>query len=209
MALFSFLSKDEVRMPTKGKIIPAKDFSRLMESKRILEKAQNEALDFREKVAIECETLRDQAEAAGFQAGMQKWNDQILFLENEIVKIRKEMENAIVPLALTAAKKIVGREIELNPETVVDIVANALKAVSQHKRIALYVNRSEFEIIEKERPRLKKIFEHLETLTINVRDDVSAGGCIIETEAGIINAQLENQWKALENAFYTLMRSQK
>ena len=27
------------------------------------------------------------------------------------------------------------------------------------------------------------------------------GGCLIETEAGIINAQLENQWRSLEAAF--------
>ena len=32
------------------------------------------------------------------------------------------------------------------------------------------------------------------------------GVCIIETEAGIINASLENQWRALESAFEAFMK---
>ncbi|MBI3211529.1 MAG: HrpE/YscL family type III secretion apparatus protein, partial [Simkania negevensis] len=37
------------------------------------------------------------------------------------------------------------------------------------------------------------------------REDIAPGGCIIETEAGIINASLANQWQALEAAFAAFM----
>jgi type III secretion protein L len=59
--------------------------------------------------------------------------------------------------------------------------------------------------LEQEKQEIKKIFEHLQSLSIQERDDVEPGGCIIETEAGIINAQLENQWRALESAFASFM----
>src|SRR5690606_15262613 len=113
----------------------------------------------------------------------------------------KDMQAVVVPIALKAAKKIVGKEIEASEKTVVDIIANSLKAVSQHKKIRIYVNPKEFDIIEENREKIKKIFENLEALSILPQDDVSPGGCIIETEGGIINAQLENQWMILENAF--------
>ena len=54
--------------------------------------------------------------------------------------------------------------------------------------------------------KIKKIFERLENLSIQERDDIEPGGCIIETEAGIINAQLENQWRSLEIAFDEFMK---
>ena len=52
----------------------------------------------------------------------------------------------IFPVALEAAKKIVGREIEASEDTIVDIVSNSLKAVSTHKKITIYVNRKDLEI---------------------------------------------------------------
>jgi type III secretion protein L len=61
-------------------------------------------------------------------------------------------------------------------------------------------------MIENSKSKIKKIFEHLESLSIQERSDIEPGGCMIETEAGIINAQLENQWRALEAAFESFMK---
>src|SRR5262249_15045025 len=120
---------------------------------------------------------------------------------------RHELEKTLIPVALKAAKKIVGREIELSEDTIVDIVSNLLKSVSQHKKITIYVNKKDLDSLEAARPRLKKIFESLEVLSLRERQDITPGGCVIETEAGIINAQLENQWRSLEAAFEKLMKS--
>ena len=64
----------------------------------------------------------------------------------------------------------------------------------------------DLEPLEKERSKIKKIFEHLDSFSLQERADIEPGGCIIETEAGIINAQLENQWRALESAFESFMK---
>ena len=45
------------------------------------------------------------------------------------------------------------------------------------------------------------MFEQINILSIQEKGDISPGGCIIETETGIINASIENQWNALELAF--------
>ena len=63
------------------------------------------------------------------------------------------------------------------------------------------------EILEAEKPKIKSILEQVQVLTIQERNDIAPGGCIIETESGIINASIENQWRALESAFERYMRS--
>ncbi|MFQ5730266.1 MAG: FliH/SctL family protein, partial [Waddliaceae bacterium] len=84
----------------------------------------------------------------------------------------------------------------------------SLKSVAQHKKITIYVNKKDWEIVERERAKIKGVFENLEALSIRPQDDIAPGGCVIETERGIINAQLENQWMILEGAFQKLMNKQ-
>lgn len=207
MNFFSLIKKEGIHPAPKKKVIPAKEFSTLVEAADILKQAKKEEIEFRLEVAQECEKLKEQAETAGFEEGLKRWNLQLEVLEREVEELRHEIENSLVPLALAAVKKIIGKELETKRETVVDIIATALKTVSQHRRITIYVNQADLDMVETNRPKIKQLFEHLETLTIAPREDVTEGGCIIETEAGIINAQLENQLAALEAAFRTFFQN--
>lgn len=209
MKFFTLIKKEEIHIAPDKKIIPAEEFSNLVSAVEIVDKTKEEEVAYRLEIAKECEQLKEEAEKAGFEEGLSRWNQSIEHLESEIHKVRKEMENTLVPVAVTAVKKIIGKELEIKPNTIVDIVATALKTVTQHKRVSIYVNKNDLEYIEAERTRIKKLFEHIESLSIAAREDVQEGGCIIETEAGIINAQLESQLAALESAFRTFFQNQK
>ena len=63
------------------------------------------------------------------------------------------------------------------------------------------------DILEKHKPRLRDMFEHLESLSIRPRDDIEPGGCVIETEIGIINVEMEHRWRVLEKAFEALLKT--
>lgn len=205
--LFTLIYGETNKIVPNKKIIPAEDIGVLLEAQEILQHVKEDAEKYKLEVAHECEKLKEHAQQEGFAEGYQKWADHIANIEAEIIKVRQDLEKMLIPVALKAAKKIVGREIELSEDTIIDIVSNSLKAVSQHKKITIYVNKRDLDPLEKGRPRLKQIFESLEVLSLRERADVVRGGCIIETEAGIINAQLENQWSALERAFTSLMKT--
>lgn len=148
----------------------------------------------------------DEDKKEGFEKGYSDWIEKVTHLEEEIRKVRREMQKLISPMAVKAAEKIIGRELKSDQDTVVDIITTALKAVAQHKKVTIYVNPKELEAVEKKRDNVKGIFENLEALSIRPSEDVKSGGCIIETEAGIINAQLDNQWVILENAFEKMIK---
>lgn len=76
----------------------------------------------------------------------------------------------------------------------------------QNHRITIWVNKADKEALEKEKPALKEKLEQVDSLLIKDRDDVACGGCIIETESGIINASVDNQWRALEAAFERFLK---
>ena len=204
--IFSLLSGKEVSLSPGEKIVLAKDFSSLVKSSDSLKAVKQKAIEYRKKVALECETLKEEGFKKGFDEGLEKLNVLIVKLDADIKKFEEELKKQILPIALKAAKKILGDELKLHPDRIVDIVLQALKPVTQHHKIKIYANKEEIEILEKKKPQIKKILEQSKIFSIEERDDIEKGGCIIETEAGIINAQLENQWKALEIAFEKFMK---
>jgi type III secretion protein L len=205
---FSLIHGDSIHAAPQTRVISSTEFSKALEAYQVLEEVKKDAISYKQKVAEESEKLKEQAQKEGFEEGFKKWLEQIAVVEEEVIKVRKETEKVALPVALKAAKKILGRELELSENTIVDIVSNSLKAVVTHKKITIYVNKKELEAMEKNRSRLKDLFENLEILILRERSDVESGGCIIETEGGIINAQLSNQWRILENAFEKMMKIQ-
>jgi len=198
---FSLLSGGSIHQAPGKKVIPAKEFSTLKDASEIMETVVRESAEFKQQVVVEAEKTKELAFQEGFQDALLSLNHHILLLDQELGRIREDVHKRILPLALKAARKILGEELKLHPDRIIDIVQTSLKPVTQHRRITIYVNRVDLEHIESAKNKFKKMFEKLENLSIQERADIEPGGCIIETEAGIINAQLENQWRALETAF--------
>ena len=207
MKFFSLIYQGEIHPADEDKVIPAEDFSTLMEASEILARAKEDAEHYKKDVEKECEKLKGQAKEEGFAEGLAQFNEHLIHFDKQLHVIRMELQKQILPLALKAAKKIVGEQLSLHPETIVDIVIQAIGPVHQNHRFTIYVNKADKEILEAEKPRIKEILEHVQVFTIQERGDIAPGGCIIETESGIINASLENQWRALESAFEKYMKS--
>jgi len=205
MKFFSF-SKEEIHPAPEKKIIPAEDFSTLITTNEILEKATEEIVNLKEKALKECETLKEEAKKKGFDEGLEVLNEHILKLDKTIKNLNEEYEKKVLPIALKAAKKILAAELKTNPEAIVNIVKGALKPVSQHVKVKIFVNKQDLDILEKEKSKIKEILDQVQSFSLEERNDIEPGGCIIETEKGIINAQLENQFRAIEAAFQSFMQ---
>jgi type III secretion protein L len=201
---FTLISGAELHKGGPEKIIAAEDYSELMNSKELLVRIQEEAEEYRKQVIAECEVLKSESVKEGFEQGYKEWVEQIAKLEDEITKVREETQKLIMPIALKAARKIVAAEITLEPKSILNIVMQTLKSVAQHKKIVLYVNKADFDVLDANKGKIKELFESLESLSLRERDDVEQGGLIVETEAGIINAQIKDRWINLEAAFNAL-----
>ncbi|MBS0603506.1 MAG: HrpE/YscL family type III secretion apparatus protein [Verrucomicrobia bacterium] len=207
MKFFSLIYQGEIHPATEDKVIPAEDFSTLMEAGEILNRAKEDVDHFKKQVEKECQELKEKANEKGFSEGLARFNEHLVHFDKQLRVIRSDLQKQILPLALKAAKKIVGEQLSLNPETIVEIVIQTLAPVIQNHRFNIYVNKVDKEILEAQKPKIKNILEQVQVLTIQERNDVAPGGCIIETESGIINASIENQWRALESAFEKYMKS--
>lgn len=201
MKFFSLIYQSDIHLAKEDKVLPAEEFSILMETNDLLAKAKEEVKKYKEEVAQECEQLKLDAKKEGFEQGLAYFNEHLIFFDKQLKQIRLELQKQVLPLALKAAKKIVSEQLNLHPETIVEIVLQTLAPVTQNHRFLIGVNKADREILENEKTKIKEILENVHVLNIQERSDIEPGGCIIETESGIINATIENQWRALEAAF--------
>lgn len=205
--LFTLIYGDKLLVAPNKKIIPAEELSTALEAAEVLEHAKADAEKYHLKVAADCEEIKENAFKEGYSEGFKQWAEHLVSLEEEIGKAHKNLEQLVLPVALKAAQKIIGREIELSPDAIVDIIIASTRAVAQHKKVVIFVNKNDWERVEQNKARIKELFEDLQSLSIRPRDDIEPGGCVIETEIGIINAQMSHRWRTLEKAFEKLIKS--
>jgi len=201
MYLFSLLKSGDVYLHEGKQIIPREVFSSLLSIENLMKIASDDVENYKEEVRVSCEEIKRQAFEAGYQEGLKQFNEQLIFFENSVREMRHELQQQVLPLVLKASKKIVGEELKLSPESIVSIVQQVIKPVTSHHHVKLYLSKQDKHLIEHHKEEIKQLFEKLETFVIEEKSDLENGSCIIETESGIINATLENQWKAMESAF--------
>ena len=206
MVFFTLFSGAKVDVAPDQKIIPAKEFSTIKKAAEILKQTKAESLEFKKEAAKEAEIVKETAAKEGFEEGLLSLNEKILKMDSMIKSFESEMAKKILPIALKAAKKILGEELKIHPDRIIDIVQQVLKPVTEHHKVRIYVNKADLECLEKNKSKIKEQLYQAKIFSIQERSDIEPGGCIIESEAGIINAQLENQWRALEKAFEKMLK---
>ncbi len=206
MKLLNLIFGKNVTAAPGVKVIPKAEFSKLIDAKELLEEIKQEGVEHRAQIAKEGEELFEKSKEEGFEKGLEKWSEQIKFLEEEKANVRHEIEKVIAKVALLTTQKILDREVKQKPSTIIDIIAKHLKSVANHRKITIFVHKGDLKIFDENRETLKQVFKDLETFVIQERDDISQGGAIIETEAGIIDARIDSLWKSIETAFEGLLR---
>ena len=125
--LFSLLSGKEVRPAPGEKIIDAKEFSVLEKASELLKIAKKE-------IGEETEKAKKEGYEEGFEEGLASLNKHLFALDKELKEIRQSVQEKILPLAIKAARKLLGEELKLHPERIVDIILTSLKPVTQQKK---------------------------------------------------------------------------
>jgi flagellar biosynthesis/type III secretory pathway protein FliH len=145
--------------------------------------------DARAEVArqIEAATAEGGEEGA---AQAQHMRDEIAGLESRMLK---EVEGEVVRAAVRVAAEILATEINLRDDAVVDVAATALVAARNARDINLRVNPRDVAALRSARERLVANLTRAKDIEIREDRRVSPGGVLIETEAGVVDAQLATQ----------------
>jgi flagellar assembly protein FliH len=128
---------------------------------------------------------------------MQRVSEEISLLRQNLCD---EAETAIVKLSLAIARKLLDREIEINPYSILSVARSALKKVVDSENIRIKVNPADLEMIENHKGEFLEQLGKNSGIRIESDGAIQPGGCVIETSFGDIDARMDRQFQLIEQA---------
>lgn len=186
------------------------------EAEAVLSQARAEAAETLEDARTQAEALREAAWQEGHFQGRTEaqasveaelraaWDARREALRTEmdgmaaqIADARAELwarqEPEMVALALDIARQVIKTEVTQNPEVVRALIANAVRRITDKDNVRVRVSVADAPRVKEMRQDLMELMDGLRHLEIVDDRRVGEGGCVIETNAGTIDAKIETQ----------------
>ena len=159
----------------------------------LLEAAEQEAQallqEAREQVESQIREAAEMGKHEGF-AQAEHMREQIAVLEQRMLQ---EVEGEVVRAALRISEELLEQEMAQRPTAIVDLVFTALKSARNAKDVYLRVNPRDARILREHTGRLIDALGRAKEIDVREDRNVAPGGVLIQTESGVIDAQLETQ----------------
>ena len=193
------LKKKTFDVETERPLVTAAEAGVLAQAGEIIAAAETEAAQIRAEAKEAYAAERKRGYDDGIAAGKAEILMQKLNLLDESVRYMESIELKISEIVMKALMKCVA-EIG-DTELVVQIVKKSMQAVVRNQRqITLKVNPAMVSVVK---GRLQEILADFPSLSyIDVVEDahLDATACVVETEAGLVEASVDGQLAAIEKS---------
>ncbi len=143
--------------------------------------------------ALSEQLVRQRGELIELQSGV------LRSLQQAVPSVTRECEEAMVALALEIAGKLVG-DLPVSSEMVEASVREALDSVEQTSNLTVMLNPMDFELLQKANAPLLLSDVEGERLKFQTSPQVSRGGCLVQTNFGVLDARRETKLQALKQS---------
>lgn len=180
-----------------------------LEAGRIMDNARTKA---DELVKSTEEKARKQGFEKGYEEAKKQYED--LLMEAELIKQHAEteyheilagIEKDAVNLVLDVARKVIGAEVNLNKENILDLVKQGIERCSNREDIVIKVSASDYDYLKENKDKLISTIEGIGEIDIRKDPSLKAGACIVETLYGSVDAGVNTKLEKIEQAFRKIM----
>ncbi|MGB9712792.1 MAG: FliH/SctL family protein [Dissulfurimicrobium sp.] len=178
------------------------------EARTILENARKMAADIETEAYNQgyAQGQKD-GEALGrkqYETRCARLKDVVSAIQSQAVAVIDKYEPQLVRLCMEISKAVIHREIETRPETIALCLKEAFKQVVEGSPLNIRLNPRDVEIASDFIEREARIAGgHPVNLTPDSRID--PGGCIIETDFGLIDATVDGKWQVVADAIKKIL----
>ena len=187
------------------------------EARDIITNAREEAQVIKMQADEEAHVARQKAHKEAYEEGLRQAQQEIegdrqaaiqqsqaLLEEARQLKLKvfRSYEADMVRLVMAMVKKVIAGELKTNPDIIINILQEAIDFLDRPDNITVYVNPQELENILEvmNKGYLTDIGSNNINMDIKADERISRGGCLLESDAGSVDAQLETRIASVNNA---------
>ncbi|MBO5737849.1 hypothetical protein J6R97_00755 [bacterium] len=187
------------------------DFTQRQEKRRGSRRRGYRRIDDRNLISRaqeESENIKKSAFEEGYRLGLEKANSDIEKFRAEMsnfMNATKEVFEYIAPdileISVNIAKTIVKKELDSDPQAIINTIIDILKTVSKsEQKITIRVKPQAVQFIKDTIPNIT--YQYGIDTKINIISDPSIedGGCILQTNNGIVDASVNTQIEIIKQA---------
>ena len=187
------------------------DFNQREERRRGTRRRGYRRIDDRNLVSRaqeEAENIKKSAFEEGYRKGLEKANSDIEQFRQNIVNFigaPKEVFEYIAPdileISVDIAKKIIKKEVDSDPQVLMNIIVDVLKSVSKNEpKINIRVRPQSATFIKDSIQNVT--YQYGIDSKINIISDpsIEEGGCIFQTNNGIVDASIDTQLEIIKKS---------
>lgn len=187
------------------------DFTQRQERRRGSRRRGYRRVDDRNLVSRaqeESENIKKSAFEEGYRLGLEKATADVEKLKAELSKFmnaRKDVFEYIAPdimeISVDIAKTIIKKELESDPQVIINTIVDVLKTVSKNEpKVVIRVNPQSVQFIKDNIPNIT--YQYGIDSKINIVSDpsIEEGGCVFQTNNGIVDASIDTQIEIIKKA---------
>ena len=145
-----------------------------------------------------------QGQKDGMELGRQQYESMaarlkelLKSIETEIERHVLSLEEPILSLVKLMAEKVIHHEISLGTEVLKSCIRDALQYVVEQSRVRFHLHPEDIEYIDELISELSKEFSRIREFEIVADKNISRGGCLLETDFGLVDATYERKWREI------------
>ncbi|MDR1894726.1 MAG: flagellar assembly protein FliH [Spirochaetales bacterium] len=189
------------------------------EHQRIIKEAEGKAEEMIAAAQAKVDAVTREAYEKGLAQGREEgWQDgqqEVARLSEQFHKVisaaiekRREIidetETQLINLVLQISKKVVKVISENQKNVVINNCIQALRKLRSRGDVIIRVNLEDVQMTSDHINDFMKMVESVRTITVMEDSSVDRGGCIVETDFGLIDARISSQFKEIEEKILDL-----
>lgn len=187
------------------------DFTQRQERRRGSRRRGYRRIDDRNLVSRaqeEAETIKKSAFEEGYRKGLeQAESDMEAFRKNmtSFMNAAKDVFEYVAPdileISIDIAKKVIKKEVEQDPQVLINTIVEVLKTLAKNEpKINIRVKPQAVQFIKDTLPNITYQYGIDAKINIVADPSIEEGGCIFQTNNGIVDASIDTQLEIIKKA---------
>ncbi|EXJ15669.1 HrpE/YscL family type III secretion apparatus protein [Imhoffiella purpurea] len=202
---FVRLKPDALKIAPEVRCLKSSDYRTLISARELLDAARRAAEALRAQAEEDYARERRRGYDEGLAEARMEMGVRMLETVERSVAYFGQIEHQVADLVMTSLRKILG-EFD-DTELTLRLVRQALQVVQSQPRVTIRVCPEQAAELQERLSRLIAGYTSLGTAVISADPRLERGGCILETEIGVVEASLDLQLMALDKALRSRLQA--
>ena len=192
------LQLNRQKLIPEGPIVRAAEFQTVLDAEAIIADAEHRAAQIVADAERKYEERKQQGYEDGMNEGRMEMTEKIIDTVASSVDYVSSLEESVVHLVTKSLRKILGEVPQ--PDRITTIARHALAVARNESKVTLRLHPNDVDTVQDRIDEIMKPYPSINFIDVVGDSRLSADGCVLETEIGVVDASLEVQLAAIEGS---------